>query len=146
MSRCLNMPEMSSMLYVTRHGPGPVLVNGTGRPAAKVSAGSTPGRTAPGFGCCSERPGEPVDDGGRRLVRGCGPDGLVEDLDLDVPGVARGGHRGADGREVDVAVADVTAAEEGVGGQRQDPVAHLVADDPLARAGDVGEQRRVPPD
>jgi hypothetical protein len=45
-----------------------------------------------------------------------------------------------------VPVADVAAAEEGVGGQRQDPVADLVADDPLPRARDVGQQGRVPPD
>jgi len=44
-----------------------------------------------------------------------------------------------------VPVADVAAAQEGVGGERQNPVADLVADDPLPRARDVGQQRRVPP-
>src|SRR6185437_3336531 len=79
------------------------------------------------------------------LVRRGGPDILVEDLHLDVAGVARGGDRGADRREVDVPVADVAPAEQGVGGQRQDPVADLVADDSLPRPRDVGGQRRVPP-
>ena len=45
-----------------------------------------------------------------------------------------------------MAVADVAAAEQGVGREGQDPVADLVADDPVARPGDVGQQRRVPPD
>ena len=82
--------------------------------------------------------------GGGFVGRG-GPDGLVEDLHLDVARVAGGRDGGGDRREVDVAVADVAAAEQGVGGQRQDPVADLVADDPLPRPRDVGEQRRVPP-
>src|ERR1700685_3465913 len=89
--------------------------------------------------------GEAVADQGGGLGGGRGPDGLVEDLYLDVARVAGGRHGRGDGREVDVAVADVAAAEQGVGGQRQDPVADLVADDAVTRPGDVGEQRRGPP-
>jgi Oxygenase, catalysing oxidative methylation of damaged DNA len=58
----------------------------------------------------SEGQGEPLPDRGRRLVGRCGPDRLIEDLYLDVAGVAGVGHGGGDRREVDVAVADVAAA------------------------------------
>src|SRR5262249_35178458 len=36
--------------------------------------------------------------------------------------------------------------EQGVGGARQDPGADPVADDPLPRPRDVGQQRRIPPE
>jgi FAD binding domain len=49
----------------------------------------------------------------RRLVRGCGPDGGVEDLDLDVAVVTGRRYGGRDRRKVDHAVTGVAAAQQG---------------------------------
>jgi hypothetical protein len=44
-----------------------------------------------------------------------------------------------------VSVAEVAAAEQRIGGQRQDPVGQLEAGDPAAGADDFLIQMRVPP-
>ena len=74
--------------------------------------------------------------------------GLVEDLHLDVPGVARLGDQPGDRGEVDVPVAHHPPREQGVGRERGDPVADLVARDPTAPAcpADLVVELRVPPD
>ena len=61
------------------------------------------------------------------------------------PCVARRLHRRGDHREVDAPVAEVTAAEQRVGWQRQHPVADLVADDPPPGPGDLVRRQPVPP-
>src|SRR5215207_607593 len=61
-----------------------------------------------------------------------GPEIGVEDCGLDVAAIPCGRNGFGEGRKVDVAVAHHAAGQQGIRGQRGDPVADLVADDALS--------------
>src|ERR1700680_2781030 len=103
--------------------PGPFVISMmTAKPEARTLRSSARARTR-----WSAEQGHEAGFHDRRGVVGRGiPDLLVEDLRLGVARVAGGQDLAGDGPEVDRAVAEMGAAEQGVRGGRADPVAKLV--------------------
>src|SRR5215471_7241776 len=89
----------------------------------------------------------PVLQQGEHAGRVGGPDVGVEDLHLDVAGVAGRADRPAHRPEIDDPVAHHRPAEQHVGGQRHEEVADLEARDPVRAPGrrDPRFDLRVPP-